>query len=344
MDTTPLIFVLYDSITNSVFESQVKKLLQKKVLGNPYQPIHLVTFEKSSLAIKKDFKNIRITYLKRIPFIGWPTILYATRQLKSFLRLFPEYSIIARGPIAGVIAQRSLRKSTCKQLVIQARGLLAQEYEYMHNNKKLSPSTRFVHRFRATQLNKIELQAYKKTATIKKTIEAVSPALKERLVNSYSADSDAIIIATDDIPQIIEDAQKKVWRSTSRKKLSIPEAWTVYCYNGSAKPWQSPESTIAFFKDILKKNPHSFLLILTADMPVFTKLMNVAIDTNNYAIISVDHDEVYHYLCAADYGLLFRDSHVINWVSRPTKALEYRAAGLEIIHNNTVAFIVDNAM
>ena len=344
MDTTPLIFVLYDSITNSVFEGQVKKLLQKKAAENPYRPVHLVTFEPRTFAIQKDIKSMRITYLKRMPFIGWPTLLYATKQLTSFLRLFPEYSIIARGPIAGVITQRSVRNTACTQLIIQARGLLAQEYEYMHTREKSSTIAQFVHRFRAAQLSKVETQAYRKQASINKTIEAVSPALKERLTNVYNTDSSTITVATDDIPLPIDSTQKSTWRSVIRKKLLISEDWTVYCYNGSAKPWQKPGDTIAFFKDTLKKKPHSFLLILTTDVSVFEILIGDSIAPNHYTIISVNHDEVYQYLCASDYGLLFRDDHVINWISRPTKALEYRAAGLEIIHNNTVSFLIDNAM
>ncbi len=344
MDTTPLIFVLYDSITNSVFEGQVKKLLQKKAIENPYRPVHLVTFESRPLAIKKDVKSIRITYLKRMPFIGWPTLWYATAQLRFFLQLFPEYTIIARGPIAGVIAQRSLRKTACQQLTVQARGLLAQEYEYMHTREKESTIVQCVHHFRAAQLSTVERQAYKPYSYIPKTIEAVSPALKKRLIAVYNTESTAITIASDNIPQTIEPTQKKAWRTTIRNKLLIPEDWTVYCYNGSAKPWQKPEDTVTFFKDTLKKNPHSFLLILTTDVSVFETLIGDSIATNHYAVISVDHDEVYQYLCAADYGLLFRDDHIINWISRPTKALEYRAAGLEIIHNNTVAFVVDNAI
>ncbi len=344
MNTAPLIFILYDSVTNSVFEGQVKKLLQKKAAENPYRPVHLVTFESRTLTIQKNFKDIRITYLKRMPFIGWPTLLYATKQLTSFLRLFPEYAIIARGPIAGVIAQRSVRNTACTQLIIQARGLLAQEYEYMHARVKRSPIVRFVHRFRAAQLSNVETQAYKKHASINKTIEAVSPALRERLISAYSAHAEIITIARDDIPQTIKTTQKKAWRTIIRNKLLISEDWTVYCYNGSAKPWQKPGDTIAFFKDTLKKKPYSFLLILTTDVSVFEILIGDSIAPNHYTIISVNHDEVYQYLCASDYGLLFRDDHVINWISRPTKALEYHAAGLEIIHNNTVAFLIDNAM
>jgi hypothetical protein len=51
---------------------------------------------------------------------------------------------------------------------------------------------------------------------------------------------------------------------------------------------------------------------------------------------------IYHYLAAADIGIIFRKPHIINWISRPTKILEYQAVGLKIIHNNTVAMLADH--
>jgi len=51
---------------------------------------------------------------------------------------------------------------------------------------------------------------------------------------------------------------------------------------------------------------------------------------------------LYVYLAAADYGLLFRHKDIINWVSRPTKMLEYQAVGLKIIHNNTIEWLSEN--
>ena len=52
-------------------------------------------------------------------------------------------------------------------------------------------------------------------------------------------------------------------------------------------------------------------------------------------------DDVIKYLCAADAGILLRKKDVVNWVARPTKILEYRAAGLKIIHNDTVAMLTN---
>ena len=59
----------------------------------------------------------------------------------------------------------------------------------------------------------------------------------------------------------------------------------------------------------------------------------------SYHITTISHADIYRYLAAADAGIVLRESHPINWVSRPTKILEYQAAGLAIVHNNTIGYI-----
>ena len=271
MNSSPLIFVLYDSVTNSVFEGQVKNLLHNLAHKNPYQPIHLVSFERNPQEMAQ-VKNISITYLQRMPFIGAISIWYATHQLKSFLRIFPEYSIIARGPLAALIAQRSMRTEICKQFIVQARGLLAQEYAYSR-----APSSswwsQLRYRLRIRQLHTVEQRAYGTLQSqlkwlpffaqqsLKKTIEAVSPALRDYLVDTFGADKESIIIAQHDIPKPITAEQKTTWRTEIRTQLGIPDDWIVYCYNGSGKKWQKPEDIITFFKERLVASPNVFLLL-----------------------------------------------------------------------------------
>lgn len=338
-DTTPLIFVLYDSITNSVFESQVQQLLQKKAQKNPYRPIHLVTFERTIQEKHFNTASIRITYLKRIPFIGTITIMYAARQLAAFLRSFPEYHLIARGPIAGLIAKKAYTTRACKSLIIQARGLLADEYAYTHARSTL-PHLRFLHALRTRQLYAVEKKAYAQDQQQHIRIETITKALKDRLVGAFEVSDANITIAHDDIPQKIDEQQKQTWRTATRTELGIAHDATVYCYNGSAKSWQRPDLIIDFFKEQLQKNDTAFLLIITTEREAFIQQLTNAIPAHKYALISVAHQHVYRYLCAADHGLLFRDDHIINWVSRPIKALEYHAVGLPIIHNNTVDFVI----
>jgi hypothetical protein len=38
--------------------------------------------------------------------------------------------------------------------------------------------------------------------------------------------------------------------------------------------------------------------------------------------------------------MIMREANIVNWTSRPIKAIEYLKAGLEIIHNGTIQWIV----
>ena len=261
--------------------------------------------------------------------------------IKPLLSDATHYKIIARGPLAGIIALKSATHF-CTHLTIQARGLLAEEYRYTHKNS--SKLKAFLYALRTYQLRTIEKQAYTSThRTIPTTIEVVSTALGTYLHESFGAPYASIAIATQDIPLPISPDIRANHRKEIRTLHRISDTTHVYVYNGSAKTWQCPQETILFFKKIYEKNADSFLFIVTQDIGPFIKLISEQqLPPQCYKIISLPFDKVMPYLCASDTGLLFRESDCINWVSRPTKLLEYQVAGLSIVHNNTIALLAHN--
>lgn len=378
MQKSPLLIILYDSITNSVFESQ---LLYPLLQQYPDRKITLISFEKKNpikthkkLVEKLTQLSLTFIWYYKVPFMGrislWPAIIKTRLYILKFsFSRYTRYEILARGPFAGYIA-RYAATSACTHSIIQARGLAAQEY--MFDKAKLS---RF-QQLRYKQLLKLERKAYGYTQnpvrgecstklekrsrmyrTITEllskilftptiTIQAVSPALKEYLIKTFNTPAQSITIAEHDIPEKINPALLRQWRREIRDSLTVSETTEIYCYNGSAKPWQCPQEVINYFKNLQKKYIHKnlFLLILSQDEYYFEQLCSTTLEPKNYAVLSVAYHELYRFLAAADYGLLFRQPHVINWVSRPTKALEYKAAGLTIIHNNTVKYLIDYSM
>jgi hypothetical protein len=176
------------------------------------------------------------------------------------------------------------------------------------------------------------------------TITTVSEALRQYLIQTFNTRSHRIIVEAADIPPIFDAQSILQWRAALRKTISICQQKYVYVYNGSAKSWQCPEETVAYFAQQYKNNSDSFLLILTQDQQDFITLCDkYVIPKHAYHITFVPHDHIYHYLAAADAGIIFRKPHIINWVSRPTKILEYQAVGLKIIHNNTVGILAEKA-
>lgn len=332
-------FILYDSIFNSVFESQVIVPLQRRLDQAPGATATIISFESKSVShrqIKKLCTDSRITIhvIKKIPFLGTLSLHYAAFKLTSFLRTFNATHIIARGPLAGWIAYNAIKTAT--PVIIQARGLAASEYLYAH-----SPAS-WWHQFRGWQYENIERKVYGQYAhTAAVTIHTVSDALQQYLIDTWHTPTEKVSVATYDVPKAYEPATVQTWRLHARAQLNIADDAFVYVYNGSAHPWQCPEKTISFFAEKYRINKNNFLLILTQSAAQFTTLLRAHhIPQSAFHITRVPHSDIYEYLAAADAGLLFREKHCINWVSRPTKALEYHAVGLPIIHNNTVAMLI----
>lgn len=345
MNHLSLIFVTYDGINNSVFAGQVlqplidqrKKDYDRKICLISFEPEHSLAFEHTKKQCMQHDIQLIIAHKKR--FMRKSSLQPAIHQLKTILTQYPHYELIARGPLAGYIALQSSDAKKCHELTIQARGLLAEEYAYTHRNANIF--ARALHSMRTKQFKTLEKAVYGTTKP-NVTIECVSPALKNYLMEQFGTPEQQITLAQQDIPIKINPAQKTEWRNSIRTKLGIPADTHVYCYNGSAKPWQCPNETLQFFKEQYAKNNKSFLLILSEDVHTFTQLAQAhGLASTCYTIQQVPHTKIYEYLSACDTGLIFRDENILNWVSRPTKILEYQSVGLDVKHNNTIAYLTE---
>lgn len=338
MNSKCLIFLLYDSITNSVFESQVLEPLvqHKKKHGID---VRIITYEQKQLPahlLKKIRQlDIELYIIKRGPFICKELLYKEINQCANLLERYPQLEIKARGPIAGYIALQSLAQLHDATLTIQARGLLAEEYGYVYQDRAF-PFNLLVAIRKLCYLS-IEQYVYK-TKHPRVMIESVSQALKDYLVEKFHGDKQKIEIAHEDLPNKISPEMRLKNKISLRKLFTIAQDAYVYVYCGSAKKWQCPEKMLSFFVQEYHNNPNAFLLIISQDIKTFEQLIQtVNIPKTNYTILALEHTEVIDHLCMADCGLLFRQPHIINWVSRPTKLLEYQAVGLKLVHNDTIA-------
>lgn len=332
--------VIYDSVTNSVFDGQVMHPLLQRLHNEPHLHITFVSYERNKqraqdICSKHEHPRLSFHILTQLPFIGTISLRYAANHFKKVVPLDRPYELLARGPLAGWICLHAYNPSFCTKITVQARGLLAAEYRYMH--RTTYGMSKIWHGFRLKQCETIEQEVYGNPGLL---IEVVSPALKAYIHETYGARLERISIAKNDIPAPITSDQRIKWRAATREQLSISTHAHVYCYNGSLKPWQCPDETIIYFKKQLDKNPESILLILSHDESAFkAALAHHALDPQHYRVCSVSHKDVYQYLSAADTGLLFREKDIVNWVSRPTKLLEYQAVGLNVVHNNTIEYV-----
>jgi hypothetical protein len=359
-----IMFIIYDGIGNSVFTSQALTPLLNLINEHENIDVTLVSFEKTRPTNEKIISlipahdKLHFIMCRRLIFFGKLSLKLATYQLIKLLKLTTVHKIITRGPLAGYIAIHALNKLAKKQpellrlesteklpeLIIQARGLCAEEYRYDKKFTRTNIIKKFIQKYIYSSLKDIEFKVYRNKRKTDYpsniTIESVSPALKEYLINNFRADGSKIIIATKDIPKAPDKQQITNWRHEIRTKLNIPQNFTVYCYSGSFKSWQCAKQTIKYFSQKYTLNNKSILVIYTQDKEIFLQeLKTLNIPETNYRVLSIKHSELLRYLSVADYGLLFREPDIINWVSRPTKMLEYQAVGLKIIHNDTIAWL-----
>jgi hypothetical protein len=375
------IVVIYDSITNSVFTSQVLNPLLAWLARDKKHTAMLISFEARDVTKHATYARIaqekRITLIirKRIPFFGLPTLWYAAYCIQKLLKQTHDAHIIARGPFAGYAC---LCARITNPILVQIRGLLWQEYEYTcsqyektkaasYTDDHGSPTvfgiqldfqqsrTKIIEYIECSGrsfMQKLKIYLYKQLETTlyacqddHLVFEAVSPALRTHLTKTYvTLKPESVRLAYDDIPQPIAQRKRKQWRIQTRAELGIPTDAHVYCYNGSIKPWQFPEAFFTFCADAIAPDEKAHLLIISQDYQHCASLLvKTTIPTQRCHLISVEHDRIYEYLAAANTGLVFRDATLLNWVSRPTKLLEYQAVGLQILHNATIAWLAESA-
>lgn len=346
------IFLLYDGMSNSVFHGQVLVPLIKQLSQNPDLKITLVSFERNpkvsgsreyDLIDKNVVERVKIICLKKIPFFGelslWPAVSLFRKLYKKLYDTIGVDECVARGPFAGWIARKSIgSKRMPGRFVIQARGLAAEEFRYTHEATK---NFSIFYKLRLGLIRQIEFESYSNVGfSTSVLIEAVSDALKEYLEKKFYVDPKKIVVSRADIPGHISSERVLRWRKEVREEFAIDRAAYVYCYAGSAHAWQGVDDMLNYFARQYEKNKRSVLLVLSQDEKVFREKLKM-LKRGCYRIKSVSHASVARYLSAGDAGLLFRDSDPVNWVSRPTKMLEYQSVGLKIVHNATVASLCD---
>ncbi|HVW99808.1 MAG TPA: hypothetical protein VHA52_05175 [Candidatus Babeliaceae bacterium] len=347
MSLTPLIVILYDSIHNSVFESQVAQPLSQRTKNG--ERIILISFERQKVCInflaniKEMYGFQEIYVISRLPYMGKLALYHSWFALKKTILKFQNYTVQARGPLAGWLALKLLSVNPTAECVIQVRGLLAEELAY--DNPRVNSFFRLdKYRYKNYRaLEKSVYTAYRIFFFHRLRYEVVGNALGDYLQSEWLIPKEYITVAKHDVPEPITVGERSYWRSSLRNKLNIGEDRIVYCYSGSVKAWQCPEETLSYFQERYIENSKSFLLILTTDISSFELLISkFGIPKLAYRLLCVKPRELYRYLSVADKGLLFRKPHIINWTSRPTKALEYKSVGLPIVHNNTVAYLLES--
>jgi glycosyltransferase involved in cell wall biosynthesis len=111
----------------------------------------------------------------------------------------------------------------------------------------------------------------------------------------------------------------------AREPAGLGPARPTVVYAGGAQKWQNIEAMM----DAMRKARDRFdFVILTADIPVFKRLLTAYGLENQVTLRTVPKNEVYAYYARADLGFILRDDDIVNRAACPTKLVEYLQCGV----------------
>jgi glycosyltransferase involved in cell wall biosynthesis len=124
-------------------------------------------------------------------------------------------------------------------------------------------------------------------------------------------------------------------RQQYREKMRIADR-TVLTYSGGMAPWQRIEDTIDLFVKLKENAAELFMLFLTQEPARLKKMIGRKIQSHDFAVLHVPHQEVPAYLSASDVGVLLREDRLTNHVAAPIKFSEYMCCGLPCILSKNI--------
>ncbi len=135
--------------------------------------------------------------------------------------------------------------------------------------------------------------------------------------------------------RIVDDQR----RAEARRRLGVENRFVI-AYVGSFGGWYLTDSMLEFFAEARKKDPRTFVMILTQrGDDIGSRLEKLGFGTQDYFVGTVAPTEISDYLAAGDVALSFIKSCYSKQSSSPTKIAEYLACGLPLVCNKGVGDI-----
>ncbi|KIG08630.1 glycosyltransferase [Caballeronia concitans] len=119
----------------------------------------------------------------------------------------------------------------------------------------------------------------------------------------------------------------------TRQDYGIRADEVVIVYSGGTQAYQRLSEIAGFVAALGAHVERLKFVIFTADPDAARKELGAAAEKMRVLIASVEPSELRAHLRIADFGIIFRDDHVINRVASPTKIWEYLLSGLHVICN-----------
>lgn len=160
-------------------------------------------------------------------------------------------------------------------------------------------------------------------------LSCVSHNLK-RWIEKQSGRKDVTVIpCCIDKNKIFFDAKA---REQIRKRYGFKNNNKVICYAGGLATWQRMHDIVQLLGEISRLNKnYRFLFLTREDRKLRAIVEGEDIPLGRCLIVSCSHNEIRHYLSAADAGIIMRYDILVNNVASPIKIGEYLGCGLPVI-------------
>lgn len=116
--------------------------------------------------------------------------------------------------------------------------------------------------------------------------------------------------------------------------LRVTRGWQdkiILCYSGSLEGWQCIDDVIAFFKTAVAESPKFAILFLSKSQQQFRARLAGDFEASSFHVMSATPPELPSILSQCDYGVLFREDHIVNRVAAPIKLKDYLCAGIKVV-------------
>jgi hypothetical protein len=315
MKSEKLIYLTYAEEYSGVYQSQVIDVVN--FLADKGMNIRLVALIsirnlfKIRLIIKRNSPNAIV-----LPMFPKLQNIEKNRLILTLVNLFVKIDkVVARGPLATHLAQKTFNKNV--SIIYDGRGANKEE-EREYN-------------ISAGALTYEQVAEYEKNAILKSEFRI---AVSEKLVEYWREEFGYKQYKHTVIPCMLgSNFEKKTINTETitkiRAELGFSEEDIVLVYSGSIAGWQSFEFLQDFLTSQIETNRLIKILFLSKPHKVIETLSAKFPDRIKQKWLS--ENQVYDYLTAGDYGILFRENTVTNKVASPVKFAEYLSAGLSIL-------------
>jgi len=331
------IYISNKEYDGTVFQTQVLDWLtlfrEKGVRFRLYQAFHIKDLRRPGFcrsqasAIRRRYSDFGggLFFFPSVRFFAWINAMMLYLKILRLMLTSAEVVLFSRGLLGKEMAFLKRLPGPRVTFLFDARAASAEENRYAAIKTG---------NFRLKKYRKIAHIAYTEyiTLSVADRVFAVSDNLMAYFESAYRTGRDKYVPYP-----CLSDHRKFYYseeiRAEQRKELSIPEGRKVVLYSGGlSEEWHVAADMFRVFRVLMHTDPGIRFLILSRDQKGLQKYRSMYPELfRNVTAVSAANEEVFRYLNAADFGILFRENTPMNNVASPTKFAEYLLCGLPVI-------------